>query len=262
MAVVHDAVDPEYKRLIHTNATALLRPKTGLKDMFVELARSASRRRWPSRAARSRSPTRCPTSTPTRSSPRSTGTRATTSSCWSTAPAQGLQRQGRHRARAGVRALRADPPRPGPRRHGGRRPPRRSAPARQLAAACSTTALGHNAGQLVRLVDASSTVFRAFASEDVQHQHGRPRAAGRAGPDDRHTRQGHDVRRRARPDGHGAAARGRHGADGAAKPPSPLLRRADADRRRSRSGRSSSPPGRSSPTSRRRPRRWRRPRRT
>src|SRR3954471_8907345 len=30
-------VDPEYASLIHTDASALLRPKTGLKDMFVEL---------------------------------------------------------------------------------------------------------------------------------------------------------------------------------------------------------------------------------
>jgi phospholipid/cholesterol/gamma-HCH transport system substrate-binding protein len=30
-------VDPEYKGLVHTDASALLRPKTGLKDMFVEL---------------------------------------------------------------------------------------------------------------------------------------------------------------------------------------------------------------------------------
>jgi phospholipid/cholesterol/gamma-HCH transport system substrate-binding protein len=39
-------VDPEYAELIHTDATALLRPKTGLKDMFVDLkpgSRSAPR---------------------------------------------------------------------------------------------------------------------------------------------------------------------------------------------------------------------------
>jgi phospholipid/cholesterol/gamma-HCH transport system substrate-binding protein len=30
-------VDPQYASLIHTDASALLRPKTGLKDMFVEL---------------------------------------------------------------------------------------------------------------------------------------------------------------------------------------------------------------------------------
>jgi phospholipid/cholesterol/gamma-HCH transport system substrate-binding protein len=37
VAVVSLAIDQKYKHLVHTNATALLRPRTGLKDMFVEL---------------------------------------------------------------------------------------------------------------------------------------------------------------------------------------------------------------------------------
>ena len=37
-AIVTLALDPEYDDLVHTDATALLRPKTGLKDMFVELS--------------------------------------------------------------------------------------------------------------------------------------------------------------------------------------------------------------------------------
>jgi phospholipid/cholesterol/gamma-HCH transport system substrate-binding protein len=36
-AVVRLDIDQKYKHLIHQDATALLRPKTGLKDMFVEL---------------------------------------------------------------------------------------------------------------------------------------------------------------------------------------------------------------------------------
>ncbi|MGI9185475.1 MAG: MlaD family protein [Solirubrobacteraceae bacterium] len=36
-AVVQMQIEDKYKHLIHTNATALLRPKTGLKDMFIEL---------------------------------------------------------------------------------------------------------------------------------------------------------------------------------------------------------------------------------
>jgi phospholipid/cholesterol/gamma-HCH transport system substrate-binding protein len=36
-AVVRMDIDPEYKDMIHTDATALLRPKTGLKDMFIQL---------------------------------------------------------------------------------------------------------------------------------------------------------------------------------------------------------------------------------
>jgi phospholipid/cholesterol/gamma-HCH transport system substrate-binding protein len=36
-AIVTMDLDPEYKGLVHTDASALLRPKTGLKDMFIEL---------------------------------------------------------------------------------------------------------------------------------------------------------------------------------------------------------------------------------
>ncbi len=37
IAVVRMDIDDKYKHLIHQDATALLRPKTGLKDMFIEL---------------------------------------------------------------------------------------------------------------------------------------------------------------------------------------------------------------------------------
>jgi phospholipid/cholesterol/gamma-HCH transport system substrate-binding protein len=36
-AVVQMDIDQRYRHLIHTDATALLRPRTGLKDMFIEL---------------------------------------------------------------------------------------------------------------------------------------------------------------------------------------------------------------------------------
>ena len=36
-AVVEMRIDPEFSELVHSDATALLRPKTGLKDMFVDL---------------------------------------------------------------------------------------------------------------------------------------------------------------------------------------------------------------------------------
>jgi phospholipid/cholesterol/gamma-HCH transport system substrate-binding protein len=36
-AVIKMDIDEQYKDLVHTNATALLRPKTGLKDMFIDL---------------------------------------------------------------------------------------------------------------------------------------------------------------------------------------------------------------------------------
>ena len=121
--------------LIHTNATALLRPKTGLKDMFIELqpgqqvgpggqagvdaagvqhAARRRRRRDPLLAGR-----RHPQLPPAAGQRRRPG------------PAG----QGRLRAGPGVRALRAHPPGPGPPQQGRRRPRPRPAPARQLAAA-------------------------------------------------------------------------------------------------------------------------------
>src|SRR3954453_20801403 len=36
-AVVRMDIDDQYKDMIHTDATALLRPKTGLKDMFIQI---------------------------------------------------------------------------------------------------------------------------------------------------------------------------------------------------------------------------------
>ena len=36
-AIIEADLDPKYKGLVRTNASALLRPKTGLKDMFVEI---------------------------------------------------------------------------------------------------------------------------------------------------------------------------------------------------------------------------------
>ena len=43
VAVVSLAIDEKYKHLVHTDATALLRPRTGLKDMFVELQPGTSK---------------------------------------------------------------------------------------------------------------------------------------------------------------------------------------------------------------------------
>jgi phospholipid/cholesterol/gamma-HCH transport system substrate-binding protein len=37
-AIVRMDIDEQYKTLLHTDATALLRPKTGLKDMFIEIS--------------------------------------------------------------------------------------------------------------------------------------------------------------------------------------------------------------------------------
>ena len=54
-------IDPSYRTLVHTNASALLRPRTPLKDMFLELDPGRRRRRSRRRASSSRSTTRPPT---------------------------------------------------------------------------------------------------------------------------------------------------------------------------------------------------------
>jgi phospholipid/cholesterol/gamma-HCH transport system substrate-binding protein len=41
-AIVEMQIDPEYRGMIHTDATALLRPRTGLKDMFIDLRPGSS----------------------------------------------------------------------------------------------------------------------------------------------------------------------------------------------------------------------------
>ena len=127
-----------------------------------------ARRRWPRRAGRCRSPTRCPTSTPTRSSPRWTPTRATTSRCSSTAPGAGLKGRGND-----LREVfrRFEPTHRDLARVNG-------AGRRSATATCSR--LVHSLGDLndelagksddlAALVDSSSAVFRAFASEQAQH---------------------------------------------------------------------------------------------
>ena len=68
VAVVSMDIDQSYRHLIHTDATALLRPRTGLEG-HVHRAQSRIDARADSQAwlTRSRSPTRCQTSTSTRS---------------------------------------------------------------------------------------------------------------------------------------------------------------------------------------------------
>ena len=77
-AVVEMVIDPEYKGMIRTDASALLRPKTGLKDMFIDLEPGSDEA--PAAGEGYTVPVQRPrrTSTRTRSSPSSTPTRATT----------------------------------------------------------------------------------------------------------------------------------------------------------------------------------------
>ena len=81
-AVVQMQIDQQYKRLIHTNATALLRPKTGLEDMSWSSTRARTTRRLRSPGTPSRWLTPTPRSNWTRCSPRSTPTRGSTWTCW------------------------------------------------------------------------------------------------------------------------------------------------------------------------------------
>ena len=87
-AVVGMDIEPKYMELIHPDATLLMRPKTNLNDMVVEVTpgrlRGTSKRATTSRWPR---PNRTPTSTP--SSRPWTPTRASTSSCCSPAAPKG-----------------------------------------------------------------------------------------------------------------------------------------------------------------------------
>ena len=74
-AVVTMEVDNDKAGLIKDDASLLLRPKTGLNDMVIEVDPGTEAPRASRRARRCRWPRRSPTSTPTRSSPRSTPTR-------------------------------------------------------------------------------------------------------------------------------------------------------------------------------------------
>ena len=85
-AVVGMDIEPKYMDLIHPDATLLMRPKTNLNDMVVEVARAPARATSkPAATSRWPRPNRTPTSTP--SSRPSTPTPASTSSCcWPAAP--------------------------------------------------------------------------------------------------------------------------------------------------------------------------------
>ena len=166
VAVVQLQLDDKYKNLIHTNATALLRPKTGLKDMFVELQPGGK----PAPVAKQGwtlpvSNTLPDIDTDEILSSLDGDTRNYLQLLVNGA-GQGLKGQGgselaqvferfepTHRDLARLNGAVAV----------------RGRDLRQLVNSLQrlNTALSHNQGQIVRLVDASSTVFRAFASQDT-----------------------------------------------------------------------------------------------
>ena len=167
IAIVQMQIDQKYKHLIHTDATALLRPRTGLKDMFIELNPGTKQRPIAKpglhdpgleHAAR--------TSTSTRSSPRSTPTPAQYLDLLVNGAGQGLKGNGgnelaqvlerfepTHRDLARLNKAVAVR---------GREP----APAGQLAAAAEHGARGQAEPDRLSWSTRARRVFRAFASED------------------------------------------------------------------------------------------------
>ena len=127
-ALVTLEIDPEYKDLVREDATALLRPKTALKDMFIEVepgdapapvAKEGYVIPVAQHAAR-RQPRRVPLDARRRHA---------------RVPAAARQRRGpgpqgpRRRPQRGVQGVRADAPRPRARDREGRRAAREPAPA-------------------------------------------------------------------------------------------------------------------------------------
>jgi phospholipid/cholesterol/gamma-HCH transport system substrate-binding protein len=166
VAIVQMQIDSQYKNLIHTNATALLRPKTGLKDMFIELqpgSKSApvAKQGWTLPVSNT-----LPDIDADEILGSLDGDTRNYLQLLVNGAGQGLKGKGgselaqvferfepTHQDLARLNKAVAV----------------RGADLRQLVNSLQrlNTALGHNQGQIVRLVDASSTVFRAFASQDT-----------------------------------------------------------------------------------------------
>jgi phospholipid/cholesterol/gamma-HCH transport system substrate-binding protein len=165
-AIVQMQLDPQYKHLIHTNATALLRPKTGLKDMFIELVpgnKSApvAKQGWTLPVSNT-----LPDIDADEILSSLDGDTRNYLQLLVNGAGQGLQGKGgtelaqvferfepTHQDLARLNKAVAV----------------RGTDLRTLVNSLQrlNTALSHNQGQIVRLVDASSTVFRAFASQDT-----------------------------------------------------------------------------------------------
>jgi phospholipid/cholesterol/gamma-HCH transport system substrate-binding protein len=166
VAIVQLQIDPKYKNLIHTNATALLRPKTGLKDMFVEVQPGSkpapvAKQGWTLPVSNT-----LPDIDADEILSSLDGDTRNYLALLVNGAGQGLKGKGgselaqvferfepTHQDLARLNKAVAV----------------RGTDLRQLVNSLQrlNTALSHNQGQIVRLVDASSTVFRAFASQDT-----------------------------------------------------------------------------------------------
>jgi phospholipid/cholesterol/gamma-HCH transport system substrate-binding protein len=165
VAIVQMNIDPEYKKLIHTNATALLRPKTGLKDMFIELQPGGkpapvARQGWTMPASNT-----LPDIDADEILASLDGDTRNYLQLLVNGAGQGLQ--GKAGSELAQVFERFEPTHQDLARLN-RAVAFRGTNLRQLVNSLQrlNTALSHNQGQIVRLVDASSTVFRAFASQD------------------------------------------------------------------------------------------------
>ena len=186
-AIVTMDIDPQYKDLVHTDATALLRPKTGLKDMFVELdPGSNARAGGQARASRSRSRNTLPDINPDEVLSALDADTRDYLQLLVNGAGQGLKGRGDRPAR-GLRALRADPPRP--RRASPAQvadAPREPAPARSTRCSASTPSWPATA----TTSRSSSTPRRPCSAPSPPRTPTSARAVrelpARAAPDDRH----------------------------------------------------------------------------
>jgi phospholipid/cholesterol/gamma-HCH transport system substrate-binding protein len=166
VAVVQMNLDPQYQGVVHTNATALLRPKTGLKDMFIELAPGGkpapvAKAGWTMPVANT-----LPDINADEILSSLDGDTRNYLQLLVNGAGQGLKGKGgselaqvferfepTHQDLARLNKAVAV----------------RGTDLRQLVNSLQrlNTSLSHNQSQIVRLVDSSSTVFRAFASQDT-----------------------------------------------------------------------------------------------
>ena len=196
-AIVTMDLDPKYDDLVHTDATALLRPKTGLKDMFVEIdpgstAAPLAKEGWTMPIQNT-----LPDINPDEILSRARHRHARLPQAAGQRRRPGPRQAGATDLQEVFAPLRADPPRHRQGHLAGADPPGEPAPPDQLAPAAQ-----HRAGQPRRRPrTARFGVGRRVPRLRLgEHKHlaRRARLPARAAPDDQHAGQGPDVRRRPR----------------------------------------------------------------
>ena len=167
-AIVTMDVDPEYKDLVHTDATALLRPKTGLKDMFIELNPGTKSAPVAKRGLHDPGQEHA-----ARRQPRRDLLAARRRHARLPAAADQRRRRGpakpRRRSAGGLPPLRADAQRP--RAASTSTSPLRHRNLRRLihSSTCSTARWPRKGAELAQLVETSSAVFRALRLRGQEH---------------------------------------------------------------------------------------------